>query len=505
MPGTDRSGLAATIGLVLAAGLLNAPPAPSAIFTVDVFSDGVDDDINDGVCQTAGGNCTLRAAVQQASVFSNPPHTIRLPSPGTYVLDICCDLEDAGNEGDLDLDTVSLEIVGLGPLQTVIEQTVDDRVLHCESSNVSLRNLTITGGIFLNTSSVPQDGAGLLFSNCTATLDNVVVDGNSNGSDGFGANVTLLNSNADIRRSAVLGGNGTYAGGIAVRNSLQVPRVTLIEGSLIAGNFQPGLYLEAANTAVTLRNSTLSENSVSNIRFEGGPTLTLEHVTLLQSGGSGNLNVKFDDNFLGGTMTVKNSLLQHLSAVPNCDMGLGGITISEGYNIDSSNSCHLTSLTDSINTDALLENLADNGGPTETHALPTRSPAINFVPWIHGLCNGSSSPVDQRDAPRVGDCDAGAYEYLGCPVYVLANELIFGSRELYECAVRVGPEVTVTGGSELILNTGTTASFTSNITVEQGAQLSIWYDPVLQLVLPSLVDAERRRRGATPGGSDGDD
>ena len=90
-------------------------------------------------------------------------------------------------------------------------------------------------------------------------------------------------------------------------------------------------------------------------------------------------------------------------------------------------------------------------------------------------------------------------------MYVLANELIFGSRELYECAVRVGPEVTVTGGSELILNTGTTASFTSNITVEQGAQLSIWYDPVLQLVLPSLVDAERRRRGATPGGSDGDD
>jgi hypothetical protein len=46
--------------------------------------------------------------------------------------------------------------------------------------------------------------------------------------------------------------------------------------------------------------------------------------------------------------------------------------------------------------------LADNGGPTPTLALPAASPAVDA---------GATCPdLDQRGEPRVGPCDAGAYE-----------------------------------------------------------------------------------------------
>jgi len=52
--------------------------------------------------------------------------------------------------------------------------------------------------------------------------------------------------------------------------------------------------------------------------------------------------------------------------------------------------------------DPQLEPLADNGGLTPTMALPPGSPAID----VGGQCPDH----DQRGMPRVGPCDAGAYE-----------------------------------------------------------------------------------------------
>jgi hypothetical protein len=49
--------------------------------------------------------------------------------------------------------------------------------------------------------------------------------------------------------------------------------------------------------------------------------------------------------------------------------------------------------------------LADNGGPTQTHALLSGSNAINAVRFCFGV------RVDQRGVRRTGRCDIGAYEY----------------------------------------------------------------------------------------------
>jgi hypothetical protein len=51
----------------------------------------------------------------------------------------------------------------------------------------------------------------------------------------------------------------------------------------------------------------------------------------------------------------------------------------------------------------MLSPLADNGGPTETMALPTGSPAID----VAVTCDG----YDQRGTPRAAPCDSGAFEH----------------------------------------------------------------------------------------------
>ena len=58
-----------------------------------------------------------------------------------------------------------------------------------------------------------------------------------------------------------------------------------------------------------------------------------------------------------------------------------------------------------INQDPLLQNLADNGGRTQTMALQEGSPAVDA-----GI---NCTPLDQRNATREGDCDIGAYELGG--------------------------------------------------------------------------------------------
>jgi len=57
---------------------------------------------------------------------------------------------------------------------------------------------------------------------------------------------------------------------------------------------------------------------------------------------------------------------------------------------------------DALLADPLLEALADNGGPTETMALPAESPAIAGA--------RDCAETDQRGTPRAASCDMGAFE-----------------------------------------------------------------------------------------------
>lgn len=71
-----------------------------------------------------------------------------------------------------------------------------------------------------------------------------------------------------------------------------------------------------------------------------------------------------------------------------------------------------------VGLNAILSPLADNGGPTQTHALPANSPALDVAP--NASCTAAPvNGVDQRGQPRnangkggasANECDAGSFE-----------------------------------------------------------------------------------------------
>ena len=77
--------------------------------------------------------------------------------------------------------------------------------------------------------------------------------------------------------------------------------------------------------------------------------------------------------------TLTNNVLAGFGGAFACAIeGGGAATItSGGSNVISDGSCNPNGTTDQSNTDALLGPLADNGGPTLTHALLAGSPAID--------------------------------------------------------------------------------------------------------------------------------
>jgi len=89
---------------------------------------------------------------------------------------------------------------------------------------------------------------------------------------------------------------------------------------------------------------------------------------------------------------------------------------SNGYNLSSDGTCNFYGPGDMNNTNPLLGPLQNNGGPTQTIALPSGSPAIDAGNPA-GCTDGSGHllATDQRGQPRpdkedTGGCDIGAYE-----------------------------------------------------------------------------------------------
>ncbi|MGC8464642.1 MAG: choice-of-anchor Q domain-containing protein, partial [Acidimicrobiales bacterium] len=97
-----------------------------------------------------------------------------------------------------------------------------------------------------------------------------------------------------------------------------------------------------------------------------------------------------------------------------------------GYNLSSDNTCGFTASTSKVVSSSQLGSLslANNGGPTQTIAITSSSPAYDVIPSSSVLCSGgtitlNSSPItipytDQRGVLRLQSgatgCDIGAYQ-----------------------------------------------------------------------------------------------
>src|SRR4029077_1454808 len=121
--------------------LPGAAQAASLTFTVVATADAHDAHPGDGVCADAAGQCTLRAALEEAAA-SSPGRTVSITAPaGTYDLTL----------GSLTLGAASapltITVAGAGAASTVVAATGRFRVMAVTSRATGLlRNLEITGG-----------------------------------------------------------------------------------------------------------------------------------------------------------------------------------------------------------------------------------------------------------------------------------------------------------------------------------------------------------------------
>ncbi len=373
-----------------------------------VFSDGVDSIAGDGIVGNgAAGSQTLRAAIQEANALAGS-NIIELAT-GTYVLSIAGINEDQSLTGDLDIrDNLTIRGQGVAVYDdennlisgTVIDAGALDRIFQIFAGvTLNLENLTITNGRVTDS----DDGAGIRNSG-TTTLTNVEVTDNHAEDSGGGINNSGLMIIVDSTISLnTAGGSG---GGIRNTGTLEVSRSTLYENSTIRDG---GALFNAGAGNVTLTNSTFSGNTSTRsggaIRNTATLTATNNTFTLNTAGTSGGAIST------SGTSTLQNDLILGNTASTNAE--LDGVFTSLGGNltglIGSATGFGSSDILNVIDPATVLNsNLADNGGPTLTHALVLGSAAIDAGVNAIGLAE-----LEQRGSARVlgGVVDIGAVEF----------------------------------------------------------------------------------------------
>jgi hypothetical protein len=322
------------------------------------------------------------------------------------------------------------------------------RIFHITSSTavVFISGLTISNGIGFD------DGGGIRSAGVLTLADNTIsanqapgtelVGGNGGGVLNDGGMMTITRctiSNNSAHYSTGSSGDipASSGGGILnyVGGSLTITNSTISDNSCFAAdgfdlNFGGGGGGGISNGgSMTIGNSTISGNSA------GGTGMAMMHGGGIENFGSLQIasstvaynsasaeNGAFGGGIYGSESTRTDSSIIALNSAPIGPDFTGGAGLqSTGYNIIGNNADAVinSQSTDQIGTpvapiDPLLGPLADNGGPTLTHALQPGSPAINRG-------DPAAPPRDQRGYGRMGVPDVGAFEYAGIAPSTLGN------------------------------------------------------------------------------------
>ncbi|RPJ44002.1 MAG: right-handed parallel beta-helix repeat-containing protein, partial [Chloroflexi bacterium] len=418
-----RTSLSFLLAVTMFLAVIGAAPAQAQsggaeplVFWVNINTDAVDTAPGNGMCATAQGGCSLRAAVMEANAHAGPD-TIAL-TPGDFGLTITGSGEDQSATGDLDiLDPVFIRGEGRG--STRILCSTGEGCFDLKTS-ASLTGVTLSGG-GVRLSYPPYPGTELNLSDCEIEQ----------------GSVNLANTRARIHGCRIHHGSGV--------SLIDGAAVSLQNTAIDANNVQ-GIY--AIGSTVHIYNSTLSANQGGGIFINGGQLHIANSTISGNQGGSGilaqNASVEIASSTIvknvastagsgggisasnGATVALRNTILADNTnaTAPNCSAATGATVTSKGYNILSSTTgCTVSAVTgDQFNVDPLIESmLKDNGGHTQTHTLQTKSRAIDR--GNPGGCtdvDGKPLTIDQRGyaRPQDGDgdsaarCDVGAVELI---------------------------------------------------------------------------------------------
>ena len=281
---------------------------------------------------------------------------------------------------------------GIGPL-TVTASTFTDNVAGGRKGSgggsgaavggaiESFGSLTVTDSTFLGNAAAGQGGAG-------------------EGAFGFGGAIRNFNNVSPLTVSGstfvgnTAGGQGGAGNGGAIRVSSISARSTSISNSTLVGNAAGGGGAVGHGGA---------------LEVDGKVSTTLASVTIDENEvGAGGAGAAIAG---AGEVTAKATIVAGNTGATNCDAPVG----SRSYSLEGPSAGETSCGFDLGSADPQLEPLADNGGPTETQALPPSSPAVDAVPVAK-----CPTKIDQRGEPRPDNgksvCDIGAFELQDPPV-----------------------------------------------------------------------------------------
>jgi hypothetical protein len=423
-----------------------------------------------------------RSALALALLAATPAFATNLPvlncaddgSPGTLrsivaaatsgdIIDLgglaCSTIVLAG--GEITTSANDLSFVGPGAAQLAIDGGHASRIFnHAGSGTLSISGLTLENGSHA-IDDVPARG-GCVYSGGDVTLDHAKVtgckvSGNTTPAGGgvyaageLALQTSVLSNNSVVQigsaapypsasgggawahelsaTSSSISGNNTIdaAGGQSSGGGAFVVASIYIRYSTIDHNVADnggGISLLSENTSV-ISASTISSNSASSLGGGlFGSDLNL-FGSVVASNSAGITGGGIFGSSIHGYVSLQDSIAaDNTSAiVENADIDGASddqstfLAICDNHDIvEHSN---LPSITNAIRADPMLGPLADNGGPTLTHALLPGSPALDAA------SNAHSEGCDQRHLPRLRGTapDIGSYEDQGDTLFFDAFE-----------------------------------------------------------------------------------
>jgi len=302
--------------------------------------------------------------------------------------------------------TNDVVVNGPGATNLTISQNSTNRIFLVSTGNVTISGLTIANGYQLG---FFEDGGGiknlatLTLNNCLITSNLSYGSGGGVASGGIGYQITptlvVRDSLIISNRAYFLGGGISCGGDATIISSTICSNTANLSGSWVtAGGIHPVGHLVVSN-------STVSGNRQYGIMLYGmgGYIVTVSSSTLAN-------NQQGDLGMEGGSAVIRNSIIKTIG---------GGHYISEDYNLiytnypDYPSTFYGATNHNIYGQDPKLGPLADNGGPTPTHALQFDSPAIDVGHSGGGTTDqrGLLRLIDDPNTPNAGDgCDIGAYE-----------------------------------------------------------------------------------------------
>ena len=359
--------------------------SPDSIYTVNHNGDTNDASTADGVCADSVGNCTLRAAIQQANanggsdeiVFNlTTPTTIQLNSSGGILISKAVTITGPGARL-LTISGNSNTTTGIFKINYAAATTTNISGLTIANSDghginnearLNLRDVTVKGNRYG------------IYNTGRLDLNRLTINNNSSGGIYIGSASVVNISNTTITNNT----SAEHGGGIhSLSSDVTLNNVTISHNTATTSG--GGLYYSGQNSGIYVRNTIIANNTA--------PAATGPDV--------------FSFNSTNGALFTSrgNNLIGRSAA-------------NTGFTHDSNGDKVGTS---AAPIDPLLGPLQNNGGQTDTRALLSGSPARdagnNCV--TNSNCGGISSPsalllTDQRgvDYPRnyESGVDIGAFE-----------------------------------------------------------------------------------------------